>query len=199
MTTAAPPTLAPDQLWLPTLGKSIPRPWFLPSPEAMEEQRRLLEASYFLVRIGGNAGIGEALRCDPRKGGCGGKHQYITLRCVEQPFSGLTGGIYAYWRAVGDAGLADRLTASERARFDAAANVLAGVPDLASSHPDLARRMTRGLAPNDGLIGAVALGVLEPIPEHYARRRAQQINARGIRPRFVLPGPAGQGMGRVRP
>lgn len=189
---ASPPTDA-TTLWLPTLKKEIPRPWFLPHPEIWKEQQRILASHYFLVNIAGNNGVGEALICDPKKGGCGGKHRYITLRCVEQPFSGITGGIYAYWRAIGDNGLANHLAPAERARFDAATNVLAGVPDLAVSHPELARSMTRGLAANDALVGAVALGVLEPVPVTLARRYADRINSRGCRPRFTLPGIAGQG------
>lgn len=190
--TAAPPT-APDTLYLPTLGKEIPRPWFLPSPETLAEQRRIMESTYFLVSIRGTTSpLGEWLRCDPKKGGCGGKHEYITLRCCPQPFSGITGGLFAYWRAVGDNGLANSLSPSERARYDALTNALGGIPDLAASHPELARTLTRGLAPNDAQIGAVALGILEPIPPTLARRYADRINARGCRPRFTLPGIAGQ-------
>ena len=150
-----------------------------------------MEGTYFLVRIGGNAGIGDDLICDPKRGGCGRKHQYISLRCVEQPFSGLTGGIYAYWRAIGDNGLVKSLAAPELARYDAMTNALGGIPELASAHPELARTLTRGLAPNDAQIGAIALGVLEPIPTTLARKYARRINDRGCRPKFTLPGPAG--------
>lgn len=178
-------------LWLPSLQKEIPRPWFLPSEETLEAQRRILSSQYFLVRIGGNGGIGEALRCDPTKGGCGAKHQYITLRCVEQPFSALTGGLYAYFRAVGDNGLERALTPSERERFEAIKRQVpfADLPDLATSHPEMAR--AGGLAPTDAQLSALALGVLEPIPPTLARRYAQRINDRGCRPRFELPGMEG--------
>lgn len=184
---SAPPDLRSDQLWLPTQGRAIPRPWFIPSPEALAAQRRIEAETFFLVRIAGNDGIGEALRCDPRKGGCGGKHKYITLRCVEQPFSGLTRGIYAYWRAVRDNGLEKSLSPAQRMRYDAMTNtVVGGLPDLGSSHPDLARRLTTGLGSNDAMLGAMALGVLDPIPPTYARKLADRINERGIQPRFVL-------------
>lgn len=191
--TASTPPRDPTRLWLPTLGKAIPRPWFIPDQESLIAQQRIMASTYFLVNIAGNSGLGEALICDPKKGGCGGKHRYISLRCVEQPFSAITGGLYAYWRAVGDNRLAGSLPPAERARYEAATDLLGGAPDLASSHPDLARSLTRDLAPNDAALGAVALGVLEPIPTAYARKLAARINQRGIRPRFTLPGPAGEG------
>lgn len=182
-----------DLLFLPTLGKAIPRPWFLPSAETLAEQTRILESTYFLVRIRGNGGIGEALVCDPRKGGCGQKHDYITLRCVEQPFSGITGGLLAYYRAVGDNGLSDALSPHERLRLDAirsrlgeAGSLLGSLPDLSAHHPETARGMNVG--PRDAQLAAVALGVLEPIPGSLARRYRDRINARGIRPKFTLPG-----------
>lgn len=183
------PTLAPDQLWLPTLNKAIPRPWFLPSAEVLAEQRKIMESSYFLVNIGG---IGEALICDPRKGGCGGKHRYITLRCVEQPFSGITGGLFAYYRAVGDNRLAHHLPPSERLRYDAIGRTLAGLPDLSTGHPETARRLTAGLGQSDALLAGEAIGILEPIPPTLARRKVEQINSRGLRPKLVLPGIAGR-------
>jgi hypothetical protein len=178
-----------DQIWLPTAGRAIPRPWFLPSQEALNEQQRILTASYFLVRIAGNASIGEALVCDPKRGGCGAKHQYLTLRCVEQPFSGITGGLYAYFRAVKDNGLGRFLTPAEQARLAALEDsIFGGLPDLATTHPALARQMTEGLEANDAQLAAVALGVLEPIPASLARKYRDRINTRGIRPRFTLPG-----------
>lgn len=198
MVVAPPPpqTGARDTLLLPTLGKSIPRPWFLPSAEALAEQRRILEATYFLVRIRGNGGIGEALVCDPKKGGCGRKHDYLTLRCVEQPFSGITGGLLAYYRAVGDNGLSGALAPSERLRLDAVrrslgavGGLLGSLPDLSAHHPETARGMNIGA--RDAQLAAVALGVLEPIPGSLARRYRDRINARGVRPRFVLPGMEG--------
>lgn len=195
----ATPAPDPTMLYLPTLGKEIPRPWFLPTPETLAEQRRIMESVYFLVNIAGGGTIGEALICDPKKGGCGQKHKYITLRCVEQPFSGLTGGLYAYFRAVKDHGLVDALSPSERLRLDAIQSRLsrlspfAGLPDLATSHPDLAKRLTGDLGPRDAMGAGVALGILEPIPPTLARKYARRINLKGIRPRFTLPGPAGQG------
>jgi len=182
-------------LTLPTLGKAIPRPWFLPSAETLAEQHRILSATYFLVRIRGNGSIGEALIC----GGCGRKHDYLTLRCVEQPFSGLTGGLLAYYRAVADNGLLDALSPSERMRMDAInrglrggiGGLLSGLPDLSTRHPEMAKSMQLGS--RDAQLAAVALGVCEPIPPTLARKYAQRINARGIKPPFTLPGPAGAG------
>lgn len=182
-----------DTLWLPTLQKEIPRPWFLVDAATLAEQRRLLASTYFLVRIRGNGGIGEALVCDPRKGGCGAKHDYITLRCVEQPFSGITGGLVAYYRAVGDNGLSDALPPHERLRLDAirrrlgeAGSLLGSLPDLSAHHPETARDMRVG--PRDAQLAAVALGVLEPIPTSLARKYRDRIRARGTRPKFTLAG-----------
>lgn len=186
--------MSASTLWLPTLGKEVPRPWFLPSAETLAHQRRILESTYFLVRIGGNAGIGDALICGKRRpngeivGGCGAKHRYLTLRCVEQPFSAITGGLYAYYRAIGDNGLERMLSPSERARFDAIKEQmpLMGLPDLATHHPEMARSL--GLAPNDAQLSGLALGVLEPIPPTLARKYRDRINARGVKPKFTLPG-----------
>lgn len=181
--------VSPDKLWLPTLGKAIPRPWFLPDQAALDEQNRILASSYFLVRISGNAGLGDSLVCDPKKGGCGGKHQYLSLRCIEQPFSGITGGLYAYFRAVKDNGLEPFLSPSEQTRIDAMdGQFFDGLPDLSRSHPGLARAVTEGLGSNDAQLAAVALGVLEPVPASLARRYRDRINTRGVRPRFTLPG-----------
>lgn len=179
-----------SKLWLPTLEKEILRPWFLPSREALEEQRRLLASEFFLVRIKGNYGIGESLICDPKKGGCGGKHTHITLRCIAQPFSGLTRGLYAYFRAVGDAGLVNGLSGSERLRYEAIRGSVARMPDLSTRHPEVARIITKeaGLASNDALLAGQALGVLEPIPVTLAKDYARRINMRGVKPRFVLEG-----------
>lgn len=186
--------MSTNTLWLPTVGREIPRPWFVPDRSAWEAQQKILAGSYFLVRIdGNNSPLGERLVCDPKKGGCGGKHSHISLRCISQPFSGLTGGLFAYWRAVGDNRLAGALPPAERARYEAATDLLGGMPDISTAHPQLASSLTRDLAPNDAALGAVALGVLEAIPAAYARKLAERINQRGLRPRFTLPGPAGKG------
>lgn len=175
-------------LWLPTLKKEVPRPWFLPDQRSIQEQNRIISSQYFLVRIGGGGAIGEALRCDPARGGCGGKHQYITLRCVEQPFSAITGGLYAYFRAVGDNGLERALAPSERERFEAikAQVPFSDLPDLTAHHPEMSRGI--GLAPTDAQLSALALGVLEPVPYSLAKRYRDRINDKGVRPRFELPG-----------
>lgn len=188
--------MSSQTLFLPTLGKEIPRPWFLPSRESIEAQRRILEATYFLVRTKGNGGIGEALICDPKKGGCGGKHDFLTLRCTPQPFSGITGGLLAYYAAAGDPSLVNGLPPSERLRLDAlrralpggAGRVLDGLPDFATHHPEAARAMK--LDAHDAQLAAVALGILEPIPSSLARKYRDRIRARGTRPRFDLPGMA---------
>lgn len=173
-------------LYLPTLKREIERPWFLPSREAIASQNKVLASVFFLVRQGG---LGERLRCDPQKGGCGGRHQYLTLRCVERPFSGLTGGLYAYYRAVGDHDLVKDLPPAERARYEGigeALGQLGEMPDLATTDPRTARAL--GLKPGDSQIGALAMGILDPVPMSLARRLVARINEKGLKPPLVLPG-----------
>lgn len=168
-------------------------PWWTPSPETEAEQERILAGRFFLVRIGGN---GLNWRCSPRKGGCGGYHPYLTLRCVEQPFSGLTRGLYAYWHTVGAYGARRHLTLRERARYDTIDRMFGGTPDLAELHPTTARAV--GTTERDADAGAyvftatelssTALGVVEPITADKAARLARRINMRGIMPPFVLEG-----------
>lgn len=169
----------------------IALPWFLPSAETMAEQERLLAGRFFLVKIAGN---GEVWRC--RR--CGGKHRYLTLMCVEQPFSGLTRGLYAYYRTVGVHGAMNYLTPAERSRYAELARMFGPLdtPDLATSHPLMARSM--GTGERDADLGALsftatepsstALGLVERISRDKAARLAARINSRGIKPPFVLEG-----------
>lgn len=198
MTAVDAPPHDPTKLYLPTLGREIERPWFLPDERTIAEQRRIMESTYFLIRVKGNASLGENLFCAPAKGGCGAKgksaHECITLRCVPQPFSGITGGLVVYYRAVADNHLADSLSIEERTRLRAIRDLLSrfgafdGLPDLATHHPEMAKRLTAGLGERDEVGAAMALGILEPVPFSLAKKYRDRIRARGCRPRFDLPG-----------
>lgn len=158
---------------------------------AIERERtRLLASKFFLVKISGNAGIGEGLRCR----NCGGRHRHLTLLCCEQPFDGLTQGVYAYLKVAGDTGAAAYMNPAQRARYEAAGKLfgpVANAADLATSHPQTARRIQGDVRDMD--VAAVALGILDPISKAMAQQLANRINARGIRPKFTLPGLSGQG------
>lgn len=165
-------------------------PW-LQTEEQEREKHKILASRFFLVKIGGN---GDVWRCR----NCKGKHRYLTLMCVEQPFSGLSRGLYAYYRTVGVHGAESYLSPSERARYRRLAEAFGplNVPDVASSHPQMARSI--GTAERDADVGALsfvatvpsstALGLVEPIDREKARRLAARINMRGIKPAFTLEG-----------
>lgn len=156
-------------------------PLILPSPELARERERLLASRFYLVKLGT---LGEKLRCR----NCGGHHPYLTLRCQPQPFNGLSRGLFAYYRTVGDAGAAGFLGPTERARFDRIAGLFGDQPDLATSHPRLAREISPSGRDLDH--GAVALGVLEPLTREQAVRFAARIRAAGAA--FRLPGLTGR-------
>ena len=155
--------------------------WEIGTPEeaaAMERDRqRLLASSYFLVRISGQW---DRWRCR----NCHGHHPYLTLRCIEQPFSGLTGGMYAVWHTLGAQEVLPTLSPAQRAKLDRLATIFSGV-DLARSHP----RTVRGLAvaETDGDLGAIALGLLEPVSKAYAQALVDRINIY-LKPPLVVPG-----------
>lgn len=165
--------------------------WMVTEAQALE-QRRILAGRWFLVKIAGN---GEVWRCKR----CQGKHRYLTLMCVEQPFSGLTRGLYAYVKTIGMHGAEAYLSPAERARYRRLEHLLGpsgGAPDVASSHPLLARRF--GTAERDADVGAFtftarepsadALGIVEPISRAKAADLARRINLRGVKPAFILEG-----------
>lgn len=153
-------------------------PWFIPTEEQVQERERILRGIYFLVRQDGP--LGEKMRC--RR--CHAKHAYFTLMCIEQPFCGLTQGLYAYWRVAGAHGAYQHLPPVERAKYDAL-NKRFG-PDFAESNPRMAASMH--VAENDMEMGAIALGTLEPITRQKAQQLLWRINSRGCRPPLTLPG-----------
>ncbi len=147
------------------------------SPEQAAERDRILTARYFLVRQGS---LGEVFRCRE----CGQKHPYLTLRCVEQPFSGIEGGLYAFYRVMGRPDVLGRVTAEERRRVAKIRRLFRPVvdlPDMTTAHSSIANFTARQdhLGERDAQIGAVALGILEPIPRSLAQRYLSRINMRG--------------------
>jgi hypothetical protein len=166
-------------------------PWMM-TREQEKEQRRILAGRYFLVKIAGN---GDVWRCRH----CKGKHRYLTLMCVEQPFSGLTRGLFAYYKTVGMHGAQAYLSPVERARYAALSKMfrpLDGAPDIATAHPQFARHVNT--AERDADVGAftfvatepssTALGLVEPVSRDKAARLVARINARGIKPPLVVEG-----------
>lgn len=178
--------LDPTKLYIPnpdgSVKRVIERPWFIPSKESLDEQQNLLKSLFFLVRQGD--AFGERLRCVR----CNSRHDYITLMCVERPFSGLTRGLYAYYQAITQNNLVGNLSPQERARYNAIYNALSSDVslDLAKSHPQMARQVTKGLGPSDMMMGAISFGLLEGIPKTYAMRLVDKINGRGLKPKLVL-------------
>lgn len=172
-----------DKLILPTSKTEIIRPWFLPSRSMLAEQHKLLNHTYYLVRQGDT--FGERLKCTR----CQRRHNYITLMCIERPFTGLVGGLYAYYHLVKDNGLLPFMTEGERARYASISRSFNDMPDLGKLHPQLAKKFASDLGPSDMRLGALSMGVLEGIAEIHAHRLVDKINTQGIRPKLVLEEP----------
>jgi hypothetical protein len=164
--------------------------WFQPDTEANRQLQILLSSIHFIV-IQGDA-FGERLRCVE----CGGRHNYITLKCIPKPITGLANGLYAYYRAAKDSGVEKNLSPQERHRLIQIEQVLQAMPDLANVHPELARKLVQDIGPRDMQIGAVSLGVLEPISPTQARKFANDINSKGVYPPFRLERPNAAEIGR---
>lgn len=159
-------------------GQTIACPRWAPSPDVLAERQRHLSTLYFLVRIAGNDGVGELWRCKR----CRGKHPYLSLNCVERPFHGLDQVLYVMWQQAGDLASVRSLSPSEAARRDAgtaiARQVVDTIPDLATTHPEMARRVAQqaGLSKFDVAVGGISLGVAEQIPVTLAQRLLDRIN-----------------------
>lgn len=155
-------------------------PWFVISPEQEEAKKKLLKNQFFLLRQGE---LGEISKC--RR--CGKKERYFTLMCVERPFDGLRQGLLAYYHHVGKNGGQRYLSSVELQRFEEIQKIVVqGRADIGTSHPQFAR--TLGTGDDDFDIGAVSLGLLEPITRQKAESLAWNINLRGIKPPFKLEG-----------
>lgn len=154
--------------------------WFQPSNETMREQARLLAHSYFLVKQGDT--FGERLKCTS----CGLRHDYITMRCVNKPITGLAGGLFAYYRLITDLHLETELKPEQLVRFREIRSALNEMPDLSRTHPQMARQMMKDIGPSDMKLGALSLGILEPISPTEAADLVDKINERGVIPRYKL-------------
>lgn len=164
--------------------------------EAQREARaRLLAGSFFLVNMRlGN--VGEIFRC----GRCNGKHARLTRYCLDRPFSGLLGGLYGFVATMQGAEAAGRLPPEAQHRVDSIRRVFAstaGLPDLWSSHPGLARQLGGGPTPpgpSGGVdldVGMVSLGLLERVEPVDAQKLLDRINTRAAAygaPPLVVPG-----------
>lgn len=173
----------PRRIITTTTGSTDPRlktSWFQPSDETLREQELILANMFFLVRQGD--AFGERLKCVE----CGNRHDYITLKCIEKPITGIANGLYAYYRAIKDHHLEAELPPSQQSRLAEIQQMLQNMPDLGKVHPELARKVVQQIGPSDLQLGAVSLGLLEPISPTEARRKADKINETGIRPKFVL-------------
>lgn len=173
----------PTQLVPRTTDRRLKTSWFQPTPETLKEQDAILSQMYFLVRQGD--AFGERLKCRE----CGARHNYITLRCVEKPITGLANGLYAYYRAIKDANLEKHLSPQNRTRFEEIQVALMNIPDLGSVHPMMARKLVTDIGPSDMQLGALSLGILEGISPTQARLLVEKINERGIKPPYTLDVP----------
>jgi len=160
-----------DTLVLPD-GREIARPRWLPSVEQAAERDRDLRSRYFLLRIGGNDGVGEVWRC--RR--CRGRHTYMTASCIERPFNGIDQIVYAVFQQAGD--LAAVKSVNGQARASAVLKPVMALPDLAEHHPEMARQraQTAGLALFDIEVAGVRLGRVEEIAKTFAQRLLTRIN-----------------------
>lgn len=159
----------------------------MPSKAHLEARARLLAGQYFLVNM--RKGLGEIFRC----GRCGGKHDRLTLHCLDRPFSGLMGGLYGYVTTLEQARALDILPPAHKARVEALRRLFGPERDLADGHPELARRLAadRAAGQTDLDVGMLSLGVLERIEPADAQRLLDRINVRatlyGALP-LVVPG-----------
>lgn len=159
------------------------RPWFQPTLESVREQHKLLSSIYFLIKQGDV--FGERLICNK----CKLRHDYITLNCIERPFTGLTRGLYAYYQAVKDNYLVNQLSPGEVSRYRSMETALGQMPDLGTVHPEMAKDFTQNLGPSDSLLGALAIGILEGISKITAEKLVDKINMRGLKPKLILEEP----------
>lgn len=174
------------ELALPPLAR------LLLSERERAERTRLLLGQFFLVNMSlGN--VGEIFRCSR----CNGKHRRLTLYCLERPFSGLFGGLYGFVTTMQGAEAAGRLPPEAQDRVDKIRRLFSvtnGLPDLASSHPALARQLAAGPGASSGVdldVGVISLGLLERVEVQDAQALLDRINIRAAAygaPPLVVPG-----------
>jgi len=139
------------------------------TPEEAARFDAMRNAEYVLVRNDGS----ERWRCRL----CNRQHEHFTWMCVERPFRGLVGGLYAYWVNVGGARIAD-LSPRQRQTLDVLRPLFGGqrpIP-VATGHPDMAAGLVTDRT--DVLLGGTLLGSIDPITPTKARLLVSLINAR---------------------
>lgn len=152
------------------------------------ERAKLLAGRFFMVNMS-LGDVGEIFRC----GRCGAKHARLTKYCLDRPFSGLHGALYGFVTTL--QGADARLSPAAATRVNQIKRLFSatdGLPDLASSHPELAHTLS---GPSDGGVtldvGVVSLGLLERIETRDAQQQLDRINVRafayGYLP-LVVPG-----------
>lgn len=153
----------------------------IPSAEEIAARERLLAQTFYLVR---QDLLGERARCK-KYGACNAKHTYLTLMCIDRPWSGVTEGLYGLWHAAGAGKDLDSLPEESRDKIRRLTQHFGG--DLADSHP----RTASGIVTTDASVieyGAELIGTLEPISRQKAQSLLWRINARGLRPPLVVQG-----------
>ena len=154
-------------------GVAVPPYPGLLDRQQWDEYNRLLDNKFFLVRNrGGDAG--ERFRCGrhPYTPGIDEPvyHEFFTVMCIDRPWRGLDGALYAYASVTSDGRLQSM--------------VLRDLPALQTRHPGSFSHLAPDSAGEDLI--AIALGTLEPISELKAQQLAAKINAaRPPRP-FIL-------------
>lgn len=186
---AGPSWVAPGRPLLLPDGRTVVVPAWVESAEMASARRRIVRSRFFLVSLRGGQ-MGERLRC----GRCGGKHDYLTRYCLELPFSGLMGSLWAYVATTSGVDL-DTLDPAAAARLVGLRMLMGGdrPRDLATSHPATARALRRSMAdptlPADRYdidVGAVAVGVIDPLEVGDAQRLLDAINTRARLYRYPI-------------
>lgn len=144
------------------------------SPTEMAELERLKQSQFFLFRNGRQDDDPGRCRGYAGRPGCGAKHQYLTLGCIERPFNGLVEGLYAFVRS-----------ASNRELALGVLDPLLG--QLETAHPFTANRLRPDELGEDLIAWSLTLSVAIDRKKAYALQDA--INAMGLRPPLVLEPP----------
>lgn len=136
---------------------------FLEPPEIVAARERQKANSWFLVRNNGEAG--ERWPC--RR--CGAKHAYMTLACIERPFSSLVEGLFAFVQTLPEDPRAPR--------------IMLPLANIAQRHPHTARVLS-GDETDTQELWALSIGIAEPIAAKRAHLLIDLINATGIQPQL---------------
>lgn len=143
------------------------------SPEEMAKFERLKQSQFFLFRNGRQDD--DPGRCKGWGGrkGCGAKHQYLTLGCIERPFNGLVEGLYGF------------VVSTTNRELAAIIDPMIG--RLETSHPFTANRLRPDELGEDLICWSLTLAV--EIDRDKAYALAEAINGMGLNPPLVLEPP----------